>query len=289
MRRLLLVMVCLSFSAQASAQRLGESIDITMYGRVTNQYFFRGLLQADRGSMLQGAAEMKVALYDGKDTQFYTVGSFFLSLHPGDQVEGGNVPAAWYEARMMGGLGVTHLGFDVHAQFAAYSSPNGSFQDIYELNLWTRWRDDTHWAGRDDYKVFRGFFPELTLAGELSGARDGRDSGGYLGLGVSPRVRALYGALFAVDFVFPVSLGLSLSDYYQTSSGPNGRRENHGLGYVSLGATLDVESRWVPRRLGAWNWRPAFELVFPTASQDAVSPRTSTVEFVVRADTALSF
>jgi hypothetical protein len=280
---------CLTVSAPASAQRLGESIDITMYGRVTNQYFFRGLLQADRGSMLQGAAEMKVALYDGKDTQFYTVGSFFLSLHPGDQVEGGNVPAAWYEARMTGGLGVTQRGLDVHAQFAAYSSPNGSFQDIYELLLWTRWRDDTYWAGRNDYAVFRGLFPELTLAGELGGARDGRDSGGYLGLGLAPRLRALYGALFAVDFVFPASLGLSLSDYYQTRTGPLGKRENHALGYLSLGALIDIEARWVPRRLGAWNWRPTCELMFPTASQDAVAPRTSTVEFVVRADTVLNF
>ena len=55
-----------------------------------------------------------------------------------------------------------------------YSSPNGSFEDVYELLLKADFFDDVS-GPRASRTRFRGIFPSVTLAKELKGARDGRD------------------------------------------------------------------------------------------------------------------
>ena len=63
-----------------------------------------------------------------------------------------------------------------------YSSLSGTFEDVYELMFKVGLFDDVVFARGDDAAFFRGFFPSLTLADELEGACDGRDSGTLLGM-----------------------------------------------------------------------------------------------------------
>jgi hypothetical protein len=193
------------------------------------------------------------------------------------------------ELRGFVGLGVLTPYMDVSGLFYVYLSPNGSFQDVYELDLYGRFKDDVLWAGADDDALFRGFFPALTVAQELSGARDGQNVGTYMELAIAPTLRVMYNALLGLDILFPVSLGMSLHDYYQIPSRPTGKIQNNFLGYASVGVLLDFDERWVPERLGGWHGKMGLDVIFPKAQSDARVPHVDTAEFVVRGDLVLDF
>ena len=75
---------------------------------------------------------------------------------------------------------------------------------------------------------FRGIFPSLTLANEVKGARDGRDSGTFMEVRVAPRARLLAHQDVWMDVVLPLALGMSLHDYYQlVDRGDTSSHESH--------------------------------------------------------------
>ncbi len=287
--RSIICCACVLSAAPAAAEDKGESIYIDMQGSLVNQYFFRGLRQGSKGVVLQGGADMKVALYDEDDFKFQTIGGAFVSLHPGDKRNGDGLTAAMLEMRGFLGLGVATPYMDVRGLFYAYASPNGSFEDVYELDLYARFKDDVLWAGPYEEDMWRGFFPTLTLAQEVSGARDGTNVGTYLGLELSPTLRMLHGAILGIDFVFPMALGMSLHDYYQIPSRPSGKIQNYFLGYASVGFLMDFDQRLLPERLGTWHGKIGMDALFPRAQKDAQVLHVDTVEFVVHGDLALDF
>jgi len=292
MKRLWILACCLIpwlSAGAARAEEKGESIYLDMVGSLVNQYYFRGIRQGSKGVVMQGEATMKVALYDEDEFKFYTLGGAFVSFHPGDQRGGDSLSASLLEGRGFLGLGAWTPALDISALFYAYTSPNGSFGDVYELDLFGRLKDDVFWAGKDDDQLWRGFFPSITLAQEVSGARDGQNKGTYLELAMAPRLRLLHGAILGLDFVFPMSLGLSLHDYYQFRPQPGARLQSYGLGFAAVGFQIDFDERWVPERLGGWHVKPGFDVLFPKAQHDAGVRFVDTAEFVVRGDLVLDF
>jgi hypothetical protein len=249
----------------ARADDVGESIALQLSTNATNTYAFRGFVLKDEGLISQYDSDLKVALVDTESLRFMVLAGFWISLHPGDQAKTGRGPAAWYESRISGGLGVSARGIDALARLVAYSSPNDSFSDVYEINLEGRYRDDTLWAGDDEDAIFRGIFPHMILAQELKGARDGDDFGRYIELGVAPRVRVLYSSLLGIDFSLPVNMGLNFGGYYQLPTGPAGQREDYVFGFASFGAVLDFDLRMMPERLGLYHLRGYFTLLLPSA------------------------
>lgn len=280
---------CLLFAGSVRAEEKGESIYVDLYGRLINQYYFRGLRQSAKGVGMQGGADMRVALYDEDEFKFQTIGGAFVSFHPGDARGGDGLMSKLLELRGFLGLGVLTPYMEVNGLFYVYASPNGSFEDVYELDLYGRFKDDVLWAGRDDDALFRGFFPQLTLAQEVSGARDGRDVGTYLELAMSPTLRMLHGAILGIDFVFPMSLGMSLNDYYQIPSRTTGKIQNDFLGYAAVGFLVDFDQRVLPERLGEWHGKIGMDALFPKAQKDGRVPHVDTAEFVVKGELALNF
>jgi hypothetical protein len=291
MKRLGLIACLLSLFVvrPAAAEEKGESIYIDLYGSLINQYFFRGLRQGSKGVVMQGAADMRVALYDEDEFKFQTIGGAFVTFHPGDERNGDNLSAALLELRGFLGLGVLTPYMEVKGLFTAYTSPNGTFEDVYELDLFGRFKDDVLWAGPYDDQMWRGFFPAITLAQEVSGARDGVNPGTYLELDLAPRLRMLHGAILGLDFVFPMAVGLSLHDYYQIPTRPTGKIQNNFLGFASVGFLMDFDYRLLPERLGGWHGLVGTDVLFPKAQKDGNVPHVDTAEFLVHGDLALDF
>jgi hypothetical protein len=268
-------------------EEIGDSIAMLLSSGAPTQYLFRGLPQSDRGFIWQANANLDVALYDSPQLQLIIPVGFWLSLHPGDKATSGRGPAAWYESRMSGGLALASPAFRADARFAVYSSPNGSFRDVYELLLTAELRDDVLWTTSDPEAVFRGFFPSLTLAQELEGARDGAGEGTFADLRLSPRLRLLSSASWTIEVALPVALGLSLNDYYELPTGTRGSRRAQSLGYASAAIAADIFPRFVARRLGLYAITPSLELLLPRAARDL--PGVDTLELVARIDSSLRF
>jgi hypothetical protein len=278
----------LSAVNDARADDIGESISLQLSTNATNTYAFRGFVLKDKGLISQYDSDLKVALVDTESLRFMVLGGFWMSLHPGDQATTGKGPAAWYESRFSGGLGVSARGVDAYARLVAYDSPNNSFSDIYEINLEGRFRDDTIWAGDNEDTIFRGIFPHIILAQELKGARDNHEYGRYIELGVAPRVRVLYSSLLGVDFSLPVTMGLNFGGYYQFPTS-TGRYEDHALGFASFGAVLDLNLRMMPERLGLYHLKGYFTLLLPTAQADVPGSLANTVEPIGGVEGVLNF
>ena len=261
---------------------------MTMSSGAPNQYFFRGLLQSDHGFIWQSNSNLDVALYDSKAFRLMIPVGFWFSVHPGDKAKTGKGPAAWYESRLSGGLAAEGRGYRADLRLVVYSSPNGSFEDVYELMLKVDLFDDVVFAKGDDASFFRGFFPSITIADELKGARDGRDRGAFAEIAVAPRMRLWATKDVLIDAVIPVAVGLSLANYYQLVDFKDTKPTNHVLGYASAGLLFDIVPRFVPTRLGLYDILPSITVLLPTAAKDA-QPHVNAVELVAKIDSMLRF
>lgn len=290
---LLLGMLSLTLSPRnVLAEDVGEAIHARLTSNSPNQYLFRGLLQKDKGAIGQASSELVVDLHESESFRFGIPVGFWLSLHPGEKSgQSGPGPAAWYESRIDGGIQLEVSDLTMDGRLVVYSSPNGSFEDIYELRGVLSYSDQTLFDGDNPKAVFRGIFPQATLAIEAKGARDRHKSGTYAELALAPRLHVLEGVALAADIAFPMRAGVSLSNYYemQTKSGI----KDQTLGFASVGGMLDVEARFVPVRLGLYNVRLSLDAILPVAQNEALkvvgAKDPDSVELVFAAETVLTF
>ena len=228
-------------TSSAVAQGNNGKVTVATGIDFSHAYFFRGIVQEREGLVTQPSLDLTFNLFEGAEglnSVTVTVGQW-NSLHTGPSGSDGpaEIVAAWYESDFYTafGFGVDNWAFGV--TYTGYHSPNQSFNTVKELAL-SMVVDDSAWLG--------GFSlsPHLVMAIELSGQADGGESEGvYLELGVEPGL-SLEGT--PVSLSFPVTLGLSLSDYYE------GTPENDDVfGYVDLGLVASVPLR-VPESYGAW-------------------------------------
>jgi hypothetical protein len=272
----------------ARADRVGESVHATLTSGTPNQYIFRGLVLNNKGWIGQAGSDLWADLLDTDDLRISSVVGFWATLHPGDKAKVGAGPAAWYESRIDGGLilGVGDLVLD--GRLVIYSSPNGSFEDIYELRGVIAYDDDRLFSQGSSRAIFRGFAPKLTLAYEAKGARDQQKSGAYAEVAIAPRLHILEGVALSADLSFPISAGFSVADYYEFAD-KNGDIKDHGLGFASFGTNLVLALGFVPERLGVWTLTGYFDAVLPVAQADAAGSKVDTVELLVGTYGALHF
>jgi hypothetical protein len=122
-------------------------------------------------------------------------------------------------------------GITISPFYTAYTSPNGSFGTVRELAV-----KIAH-ASR--------FAPYAIFAFELSGQADGgTNEGTYMELGVAPSWPL---GSRGVTLGVPVKLGLSLSDYYESSG------EDNKFGYIDGGLLVTIPFTTEATRFGTWN------------------------------------
>jgi hypothetical protein len=276
-----------SLHANIPTKEVGESLRMTMSSGAPNQYFFRGMLQSDKGFIWQSSANLDVALYDSESFRFITPVTFGFSLHLGDQAETGRGPRAWYESRLGGGIALEGPSYRADLRFVVYSSPNGTFHDVYELNLRLSLYDDVLWAPQNPNAVFRGLFPSVFVAQEVKGARDGVDPGLFVELGVAPRIRLFNSEAITIDGALPIAAGLG-HRYYQLVERGASAPTDHVLGYISGSLFFDVALKFLPKSLGLCNAEPSVTLLLPSAAKGA-QDRVDSAEVVFKIDGVLRF
>ena len=245
-------------SGSSEAQADNDRVSFTTGVDFSHAYFFRGIRQEREGFIGQPYGDVSFDFYSDPDGQGLTGVSFTLgqwnSLHSaatGADEMSDNVPG-WYESDFYTGVTLLIDNWEAGIGYTAYTSPSHAFGTTQEFALSLQ---------MDDSGLLGGFslVPHALLAIETAGGADGgADEGIYLELGIEP-------GLTVVEEVarvsFPVTLGLSLGNYYE-----NGLPEDaaghfrDGFGFFGMGAMLAVPLP-VAESFGAWELAAGVQLL----------------------------
>ena len=255
-----LALVVLSGLATGSAYAQPNTGKVTFTTGVdfTHAYFFRGIRQEHEGSIVQPYADINFDVYSDDDGSGLNGVTFSLgqwhSFHTGPSGQDGpaeNV-AAWYEADFFTGFALEIDNWEAAITYTNYMSPNDSFGTVQEFSLGLS-MDDSAMFG--DYSMQ----PHVLMAIEINGQADGGSSEGvYLEFGVEPGVEFIEDM---VDVTFPVTLGLSLNNYYENGINemdPGGFSDT--FGYFDIGAAVAVPLG-MPEDYGSWEVAGGFHLL----------------------------
>ena len=233
----------------------------------SHAYFFRGIIQETDGFIAQPYGEIAFDLFEdteGLNTASLALG-FWNSLHSGPS--GSDGPSlnttAWYEMDFYAGLSLGLVGqWGVDVVYTQYMSPNDTFSTVKEIALSLAF-DDSERMGD------LALAPYVMLAIEASGNAAGIDSGVYVELGVEPGLTLEDSPL---SLTFPVTLGLSLSDYYQNVDPLVGMvGDNDAFGYFDLGLLGSVPISGVSESYGSWEVSGGVHLLFLGDSLEALN------------------
>lgn len=209
-------------------------------------YYFRGILKENQDLIFQPFADVTFTLYEGTnglDSLSLTTGSW-NSFHWGPTgAEGPNQdPTEWYESDFFAGLNLGLFdNWELGTTYTAYMSPNGSFFSVEEIAVN---------VGYDDSKLLGAFAlsPRILFAFEFDGQADGgAQEGTYLELGIEPGFTPIESERFPVNLSFPLTLGLSLDDYYESATG-----RDDTFGYFDGGIVASLPLAFIPAAYGSW-------------------------------------
>ena len=261
-RWLLCALALVFFSGVATgpayAQPNTGKVSFTTGVDFTHAYFFRGIRQEREGFITQPYADINFNVYSDDDGSGLNGVTFSLgqwhSLHSGPSGQDGpaeNV-AAWYEADFFTGFSLEIDNWEAGITYTSYMSPNDSFGTVQELSLG---------LAMDDSELFGAYSmqPHLLMAIEINGQADGGDSEGvYLEFGIEPEMELIEDM---VDVTFPVTLGLSLNNYYENGIDemiPGGFSDT--FGFFDVGAAV-VVPLGMPENYGSWDVVGSFHLL----------------------------
>jgi len=229
-----------SAAAQGTSSPNGGNIALSASFDITNAYLFRGLRQDDTGLIMWPAADVGVRLFDAAGPVLH-VGTW-NSLHTGLAGSDGPTQRLWYENRFYTTLSLALTNdYAVGATYTAYTSPNGSFSAVKELSFKVGPTDAAAASSTTFIAPYALIAFELDTHPGLGQADGGLDAGTYLEFGAAPRWAGA-----PVNVWFPISVGLSLSNYYELAG------EDHTFGFLSLGAHAEVPLVRTSN-YGAWN------------------------------------
>jgi hypothetical protein len=233
--------------AEAAAEPEGPFSRLSGSAQVdfTNAYYFRGILQERNGLVAQPWGELYYSLYaseTGFIRDFSIGGGVWASFHT-EETLAEHGPHSLYEVDWYPVLSVEFPnGVSLTTIYYFYTSPNGAFQRVDELNLKLAW-DDSETFGRFALQ------PWINLAIETHRTSFGDDEGAGLQLGIAPTLYEFAHDSYPVTFTVPIEAGFAIDDYYEREDGS----ENH-FGYLSFGLSASVPLAFMPESAGAWTF-----------------------------------
>ena len=226
----------------------------------SNAYFFRGIKREQDGLIAQPYGDLTWKLFhepaaNGLHSVDFTVGTW-NSLHTGPTGSGKGSSAthvrSWYESDFFTGVTLGLDNWEAGITYRSYMSPNTSFGTISEISSS---------LAMDDSELFGTFAmnPHVVLAIELDGQADGGDSEGvYFEAGIEPAMNLLNGT---ASLSFPLTFGVSMSDYYENGDPVLGPSFSNTFGYLDVGSSISYPIPNTPEGYGDWELSGEFHLL----------------------------
>jgi hypothetical protein len=223
---------------------LGSRISGHVQLDLTNAYFFNGILNERASAILQPSAELKLSLFSSDTGLIRDIQAGFgvwNSIHE-ENTLAEQSPRSLYETDWYPMLAIAlPWGLTQTTTFYWYTSPNGAFSTVEELNFQLDW-DDSEYLGRF------ALYPWINWAIETHRTSLGNEQGTGFQFGVEPTLFELDNDDFPLYFSAPVEVGLSVSDYYE---GDDGNDET--FGYISYGISATLPLDIIDQSYGKWS------------------------------------
>lgn len=218
------------------------AIKLTAGFDVPSLYYFRGIRQeADPRITMWPYGDVGIT-FRSADKGLKSVAVNFgvwNSLHTGS-VGSKSAPgrSTHYKEDFYSTLTLGFSAISASTKYIAYTSPNESYNTTKEIDLQV--------TGTQKFTPYGLVAIELneTTAGHTVGADGGQKKGTYLEFGATPSWP--FGKS-SVTLAIPVSVGLSLKDYYE------GVKGDSKFGFVDVGGLLTVPFSKEPGKFGSWN------------------------------------
>lgn len=206
----------------------------------TNAYYFRGYKQEDDGLLVQPWAQLTANLCKTDNLAVNAYVATWNSVHS-EHTLAESGPASWYESDVYGGIDlVMGGGFTLGLVYTHYTYPNGAFDSVGEIGVKLAY-DDT--ATKPAGIALKPYIAAYFETNDGNGTEDS-----YLEAGIAPTVYTLNeNSGTPISFSVPVTVGMSLDDFYTDSGGDN---EFFGFGSIGLAASLPLP---IPASYGNWS------------------------------------
>jgi hypothetical protein len=239
------------------------SVSFAIGNDLTNAYFFRGILQAKTGLIWQPWGEVTWNVWESAEGDQGAVSSVSLTAGTWNSVQtnraNANTPQGlgagnWYESDLYAGVGVnTSIGLGAGLTYIAYMSPNSAFGSVQEIDIDLSY-DDAGLYGAEMDDLGFSMSPYVLFGFEVDKTRFGDDKGIYMEIGAEPAVTVMQNSDYPVTVGMPLTMGLSLDNYYKPDNNANGSNPGDDVfGYASVGLGVGVPLAFIPARLGAFS------------------------------------
>lgn len=212
------------------------AITFSLGAEAVSKYIFRGYELQEDGLIVQPYAEFVAGLYDGIDLY----AGLWNSI--GTETNGDN-NTHWLEADIYVGVSIGEeiLGapFALDVSYVNYTSPNDTFGQYEEIDIKLAYNDDTSAISFDPYAL---------LAIEFGTDTPGDDDNVYLEFGGAFEFEIIESDTYPVALSVPLTLGLSLDEFYVDADG-----DNELFGFFSVGGNVGVPLSFIPREYGQWS------------------------------------
>lgn len=258
-----------SAETAASAENSGPNqgrLSLSLSNDFTTAYFFRGILQERHGFIWEPTLELSMNLYAG-DGALASVDlgvGIWASYHDEKTLNDGNGAESLYEVDYYPSLTLGWSnGLETSLTYYFYTSPNGAFDTIQQIDLELAW-DDSELLGAfalSPYATF-SFETDKTSFGTTK-------KGGYVELGVEPAVEVSLpsdeAGRYPVTLSLPAAIGMSLYHYYDDGI------DNDTFGFGVIGAHVGVPLAFVPEDFGSWSVRTCVDVLFLSDTLEAAN------------------
>ena len=237
-------------AAQEAAPAINNgAVSFSLGVDVPTKYIFRGYELQEDGLIVQPYVEASFSVYE--DVDFYV--GLWNSLHSDDVFEGASGGLieesnndGWFESDFYAGVSLGMFDpISIDISYVGYyypSTTNDVIGDYREIDIAVAYDDSDLWGG--DFTLS----PYALIAFEVDTNGEGDDENIYLEFGAETGFTVFESEDYPIDLTVPVTIGLSLDEFYVDDDG-----DNEFFGFISIGANFGMPLTFIPAEYGAWS------------------------------------